>query len=215
MKIKKFIPVVIFLIIILGIYTLSGYRFSYEATITVLEDTSAKNIEVIKYIQHTENTKLVIYKNLENETYGQQEIKTKYGFLHSITSGIFGYHLKENSPFMIIMNHGTHYHDQKTSNYMLYIKTNDKEIKYISVGGNTVDYDYKADINLKLEDIRSMKEIYQVQEVINGEVYFTGKDIDIETLLTYYDVKGFNKDGEIIAISFRGGEGVYIDDIEK
>lgn len=78
-----------------------------------------------------------------------------------------------------------------------------------------LDYGYKADINLKLEDIKDKKDIYQVQEVIDGEVYFTGKDIDIETLYTFLDVKGFDKDGKIIAISFRGGEGLYIEDIEE
>jgi len=190
---KKVVVLVTFIMILLGGFLfISEYRFSYKAALKAR--IKAKNIEFIELVPVNKELDLAVYKNLDDETYGWIEY---FNFLHILYrpgSDGHGYAMNNQGPFLVVANY-------RENKYIIFIKTNDSQIKYVSVGTEKNDFtkDEYENYTISLNEVKNKPEVYQVKQLKNGVVCFIGELKNPEEFHDMNCIMGFDESGKLIA----------------
>jgi hypothetical protein len=191
-KKKAVLLVIVLMILSVFFIKISEYRLSYKSALQAR--TKIKNIELLESVNINKDLDLILYKNLDNENYGFAEL---FNFLHILYrpgSTAQGYAVQKGSPFLVVSNY-------RENKYIIFIKTNDSKIKYVSIGTEKCDFteeEYES-YSVSLDEVKNKPKIYRTKQLQNGTACFIGALDNYEKFIDYNMIMGFDENGNLAA----------------
>lgn len=191
-KKKMFLLVTVIVILFMAFLFILEYRFSYKSAVQAR--TKERNIDILELLHINKDTDLALYENVDNETYGLVEFYNFLNILYRPAFSAHGYAVPNGSPFVVV----SHYQENK---YIVFIKTNDSRIKYVSIGREKHDFtdeEYESYV-VSFEEVKNKPDIYQIKQLENGSACFAGELDDYEKFIDKNMIMGFDENGNLIA----------------
>jgi hypothetical protein len=180
------------MILFVGFLFISEYRFSYKSALKAR--IKAKDIEFIELIYVNKDLDLAVYKNLDDEIYGWVEYFNLFHTIYRPGSSGRGYAMDKQGPFLVVSN-------QRENKYIIFIKTNDPRIKYVSIGTEKRSFtneDYEK-YTVSFDEVKRKPEVYQIKTLKDGSTSFEGEATDYQQFIDKNTIMGFDESGNLIA----------------
>lgn len=191
-KKKVFLLGIFIMVLFVGFLFISEYRLSYKSALKAR--IKAKNIKFIELIHVNKDLDLAVYKNLDDETYGWVEYFNLFHILYRPGSDGHGYAMDKQGPFLVVGN-------QRENKYIIFIKTNDPRIKYVSIGTEKRSFtneEYEK-YTVSFDEVKSKPKIYQINPLKDGSTSFVGEVTDYQQFIDKNTIMGFDGSGNLIA----------------
>ncbi|OIJ20694.1 hypothetical protein BKP45_08605 [Anaerobacillus alkalidiazotrophicus] len=190
-KKKPRLLVISVLVIVIGIFFLSGFRFTAI-------DTIPGNVEQISSYD-TVYGKAILFEDVNDKTFGLARVKQRLGIIYYYDGGTFGNDIEENKPFEVT-GYGTVYEKE---GFIVGVKTaENSSIKYIVIGGHSENTPPSIPYDFSMNTVKEQPDNYHIKKIINNFAFFVLDGYSEDT----WTIRGLNEDGNLVADKLFGGD---------
>lgn len=160
------------------------------------------NVKIILEEQ-TVYGKAVLFEDTDNHSFGVARLEKYLGFFYQFDGCSYENYVEKDQPFKAT---GYGARAQKDSFAVAVKVAENSNIAYVTIGNYMSDVLPGEKYELSLDDVKANMEQYQLKAVVDGYVLFVTDEYTEDT----WTVRGFDKDGKLVAHKRFAGEPSYL-----
>jgi len=183
---------ILFILLIFSLWDY-GYRLSKDQSINSIKQSTNWDVEIKLAQSYKNDNQIALLENKNDGSFGIAKTDKDIGFLWKTNILDIG-NIEGNQPFKAL---GVWIDDV----FIIGIKVQNENITYFSVGkGPQISLDSKY--NFTFDEVKEMKDIYTVSEVVNNYALFILDDYNESK----WTITAFDHEGNLIADKLFGAE---------